>query len=111
MSTEFIRCKTSIRAIESALLLFFIGVMLAIIALYDANDKCIKTSTGSGLVCSTDPTTDANYQKLIGDKLLAGGILTLIALIIAIIATLNALRFACYKTALAGSFLSLLILL
>lgn len=107
--SELIRCKGSIRAVEFALLLFFVGLALAVVSIFNLTDKCVVS--GDDYVCSTDKAINDAYKKNIEDKLIASFVLSGIAFIVAVFATLNALRFECFKTALAGSFLSLLIIL
>lgn len=94
MVNEMVKCRGSIRAIEFAILLFLIGLILFAVSMSDYAN-CTKEQ------CPQE----------IKDRIIAGGSLVAVAFIIAFIAALNAAYFGCFRTAIVGTLLSLLIVL
>ena len=93
--SEFTKCKLAIRGIELGLLLFVISVILFAVSAPE-----LKALVEDG----TKP------EGAVADKLMAGASLLFISVIVMLVSTLSATYSGCYKTAITGTLLSLLIL-
>jgi len=114
-SSELVRCKTSVHAIGTAIVLFLIGSILIITAIYEFQKCQITNNTSapsmSDIVCSTDPVKDASIKDMVSNEVLAGSVFVGVALLTIFIAVLASLRFKCFKTAAAGTLLGFLLIL
>jgi hypothetical protein len=95
-NSELIKCRGSIRAIEGSIIIFLIATILIIIGYSEYTKEC--------------KGNDSNCPDETKDKLIAGGCLYFIAFIVLIIATINAAFYGCFRTAIMGTLLSVLII-
>jgi hypothetical protein len=90
--SEMNKCRGSIRAIEFGVLIVITAIVLLAIG-YDEYSNCITN------VC----------PKETKDKLVAGSVLMLFAFIIIFVSSVNAAYNGCFKTAIIGTLLSVLL--
>lgn len=95
---EIVKCKSSIRAIEFAICMLIIAIILAAVSTYEFSQ------------CTTEDCKNKIMPPKIRDQYIASSALLLIAMVIIIVATINATYYGCFRVAIMGTLLSVLLI-
>lgn len=88
--SELVKCSGSVQLITFAIVLFLIGAIVGIVTFQKPDSE----------------TTDTERK----DSMTAAGVLVSISIIMLIVGIINAIYYGCFKVAIAGTLLSIILL-